>query len=265
MRILKLSICACLALGLTTAVLAEATPEAKQWLEKMAQMESDKAFSMDFVTEMQMTQGDQTMSMTGNGTMLKLDATHLTGSVEMTMSGIPGMGDMSMKMKMVADGTHYWMDMDNPMSGRMVGKMTLEQFQQMQESGQAGMGGGPQPFDPMDQVKELQRLFDLSVDGVSDGRVTLRGLLNQEALGEISQGQQFDAMGVNAMVMVLDEETALPQEMRIETAAGPLMTMRFENVKVMDPAAVDKDKFNFTPPEGVQVMDLGAMMGGGPR
>jgi outer membrane lipoprotein-sorting protein len=248
-------------------VQAESSPEARAWLEKMVSLYDRGPFSVHYSADMTVAQQqDQTMSMDMEGQMTHADPKHMRMdlSMNMTMPGA-GAGSMHMKMLTVIDGETVWMDMDNPMvGGRKVMKMSYEQAEQ---SG-SNMGlNNLKNMDPVSQMQEMMDKFDFQVVRDEGGKVVLSAPIDPEALagmGQMSQMAQGQSMEDWEMVMVLDADKALPEEIRMGPKDNPVMTMRFTDWKFYGAAGAPAGTFEYTPPEGVQVMDLGAMQGGAP-
>jgi len=258
---------ACLTLLLALSVAgwahAESTLEARAWLEKMMGVYEKGPFSVDYSADMHMSQGDQTMSMTMNGQMTQADPKHLRMNISMDMA-MPGAGPMEMKTLTVVDGETVWIDMDNPMmGGRRVMKMSYDQAEQM---GKGGTGMGDlRNMDPVAQMKEMIDKFDFTLVGETGGEVTLSAPLDPEALGDMGQMSQMtqgqDA-GSWTMTLVLDAGDGVPKEVRMGAEGDPMMTIRFSDWQFHGAAGAPAGSFEYAPPEGVQVMDLGEMMTG---
>lgn len=242
---------------------AETTPEARAWLEKMMVLYQQGAFTVGYSADMSLTQQDQTMSMSMEGEMTQADPEHFRMDISMDMQ-MPGAGPMKMGMLTVTDGSTVWIDMDNPMmGGRRVMKMTLEQAQEMG----GGMGMSQiRSMDPVAQMKEMMENFDFRVDREGDGEVVLSAPLDPEALkgmgqmGQMAQGQATDEW---RMTLVLDADKGLPKTVHMGDVDAPMMTVNFTDWRFHGEAGAPAGTFDYTPPEGVQVMDMGAMAGGG--
>jgi outer membrane lipoprotein-sorting protein len=246
-------------------VQAESTPEARAWLEKMVSLYNRGPFSVHYSADMTIAQQqDQTMSMDMEGEMTHADPKHIRMDLSMNMT-MPGAGEGTMQMKMltVIDGETVWMDMDNPMvGGRRVMKMSYEQAEK--SGSQMGLNN-LKNMDPVSQMQELMDDFDFRVVGEEGGEVVLSAPIDPEALagmgqmGQMAQGQSTEGW---EMVMVLDMDDALPKAIRMGPTDDPLMTLRFTDWRFYGDAGAPAGTFEYTPPEGVQVMDLGALQSG---
>ena len=246
---------------------AETTPDARAWLEKMVSFYERGPFSVTYSADMSMAQQGQTMSMDMRGEMTHSDQKHmrLDFSMDMAMPGAgDGNGNLQVEMLMVIDGDTVWMDMDNPMmGGRRVMKMSYDQAEQ--SGGTMGLDN-LRNMDPVNQMKEMMDQFDFQVVAEEGGEVTLSAPMDPDALagmgqmGQMAQGQSMEGW---EMVLVLAADNAVPKEVRMGPSEEPVMTMRFSDWKFHGADGPPAGTFDYTPPEGVQVMDLGAMQGGG--
>ena len=239
-------------------VWAESSAEAELWLEKMVEAYKSgpvrASFDMKMVTP---EMGDDGMNATG--TMMFDGAARSRMDMNMTVN-LPQMGEMSMDMVQVFDGNHIWIEMDNPMmGGKVVMKATKAQLEQMsQMGGGMGMGGANMnsPFGP-EQMEQMKTMFDWKLLGVADGHATLQATPNPEGMKVLTGNDSgMDIPEDTTMVLVIDEATGFPVEMRM----SEMISMKMHDVKILD--ALPPGAFNYTPPEGATVMDLGQMMGG---
>jgi outer membrane lipoprotein-sorting protein len=205
----------------------------------------------------------QTGGVDMEGSLTRADEKHMRMAMKLKMD----MGGMQMNMDMlsVSDGELMWMDVTSPMAGgRQVMKVPLDKVSELTNVAPGmGFGSSSGSVDPVSQIHEMSRMFDLQVEGVAGGRVTLSAEMNEETRAKLNQAGA-DAGEMRRFTLVLDEKTGFPLEMR---AGGedPAMVMTFSNLEFLDRDALPADTFTYTPPEGVPVMDLGAMMGAGGR
>lgn len=263
-RVATLSLAILLTFVAASWLHAETTPDARTWLEKMVSFYDRGAFSVTYSADMSMTQEGQTMSMDMEGEMTHSDPKHMRMDFSMDMA-MPGAGDntLQMKMLMVIDGDTVWMDMDNPMmGGRRVMKMSYDQAEQ--SGGSMGLNN-LKNMDPVNQMKEMMDKFDFQVVAEEGGEVILAAPMDPDALsgmgqmGQMAQGQSTEGWEI---VLVLEADNAVPKEVRMGPTEEPVMTMLFSDWKFYGPDGAPAGTFEYTPPEGVQVMDLGAMQGG---
>lgn len=242
---------------LPAAALAESSPDAVKWLEKMAGTFEKAPLRFGFDADSQVEQMGQTMDMNMTGKMTYADPRHVRMDLDMKISA-PGMPQaIDMSMFSVSDGTYMWMEMENPMMGGIQAmKIDLDKAGQLNQAG--GMGN-PAEMDPVSQIQDLVTKYDIEVVEVSGGKVTLKGVMTEAAKQEL-QASGGQAEGAEHLVLVLDESNAFPVEMRVGSPQ-PTVTMRFTEVEFVDKDSLDPALFSYTPPEGVQVMDLGAMVG----
>ena len=165
-----------------------------------------------------------------------------------------------MDMVQIFDGTHFWIEMDNPMmGGKVVMKATKAQLEQMSKMGGGmGMSGAnmSSPFGP-EQMEQMKSLFDWKLLGVTEGRATLQATPNPEGIKALTgKDGSMDIPEDTTMVLVIDEATGFPVEMRM----SEMISMKMHDVKILD--ALPPGAFDYTPPEGATIMDLGQMLGG---
>lgn len=242
---------AILALLMPVTLTAQTSPDAEEWLKKLTGLYEKAPFSVDLEIAMG---GGTPMPIGGiKGKLIQGDKTHM----KMTMETLPtadGQG-MSMNIQVVADGETAWTEVD--MGGmRQVMKANIEQAAAMSQGMMGGMGGGG--MDPIAQLEAMAAMADFTVAGTEGGEVRLVGKLKEEA--KAGMGQQAPP-GLDTMTMVLDAETGFPRALLIGDEAQPMVSMKFANLKFLD--SVEEGTFDYTPPEGVPVMDAAAMMGGG--
>lgn len=263
-RVATLSLAVLVTLLAAASVQAEATPDARAWLEKMVSFYDRGPFSVSYSADMRVAQEGQTMSMDMQGQLTHTDPKHMRMDISMDML-MPGAGDgpLQMKMLVVIDGETVWVDMDNPMmGGRRVMKMSYEQAEQ--SGGNMGLTN-LKNMDPVSQMKEMMDKFDFQVVREEGGEVILSAPIDPDALARMGQmGQMIHGQSTEGweMVLVLDAEDAVPKEVRMGPTDEPMMTMRFSDWEFYGAAGAPAGTFDYTPPEGVQVMDLGAMQGG---
>lgn len=239
-------------LGATSLFAGE---DAKAWLLKMAENYS-KAFTVDYLGDMSLDTNGMNMKMAIKGKMTYRDARHMRMKLDIEMN----MGEqlMSMNMFQVADGTTMWMKM-NMMGNDQVMKMDLGEMEKMLEDGSGNLGqfSNILSMNPMHQIENMSKIIDFKLDGIADGKVTLTGVMNDEFFKTMGANQGPMPEGFDGqMVMILNKKSAFIEELILGSAEKPLMKMRFENLKFLKPDNLGDDLFQFTPPEGVPVMDL---------
>ena len=242
-----------LALLCTGPVSAESTPEAREWLDKLTQA-YNKSYRVHYQAEMNVDQAGQAIRMNMDGVTTQADREHMRMELKIVMA----MGEMQTSIAMlgVLDGETLWLQSDNPMTGGVqVTSIPADQADQL--TGSAGLAGGASGIDPVGQIERMAKVFDFELAKVSDGDVTLLAELTEDALAEISAMLPPDAASLAQFSLVLDEKTAFPRRMRIG-GEFPFMVMNFDPVEFVDPEKLDPGLFQYTPPEGAKVIDMGA-------
>ena len=237
----------------TGSVSADSTPEARAWLEKLTEA-YNSPYRVHYLAEMNVDQMGQAISMQMEGVTTQVDRKHMRMELKIVMA----LGEMhtSIAMLGVLDGETLWLQSDNPLAGGVqVTSIPADQAQQL--AGGGGLAGGASGIDPVGQIEQMANAFDFDVAEVADGEVTLLAKLTQESLAEISTMLPPDAVGLEQFALVLDEKTAFPRSMRIGGEV-PFMVMRFDTPDFVDPDKLDPGIFQYTPPEGAKVIDMGA-------
>ncbi len=251
LRILVLALVALPLVARPVTVSAEPTPEAQKWLLKLADVYAKGPLEVDFELEI------GTVPVPGappggkiSGHLIQKDRSHQRMEVAMDMGGMP------VKMKTINDGTLIWTEMD--MGGnKQVIKLSPEAAEKAAQSqGLApGMGGN---FDPVSQIEQMSKIVNFDLVGVEGGQVTLRGELNEENRSAAFGGGAMP--GLEAITIVIDEKTSFPSRI-VMGGEQPIITMSFTNLKFVKASELPEGTFEYTPPEGVPVMDAAAMMG----
>jgi outer membrane lipoprotein-sorting protein len=237
---------------------ASSSPEAVEWMTKMGQAVSG-AFKTKYSGSMNQSHMGMEMSLTLDGDLQQADPKHLRSRLTMNMKSVASAegADLTMSALTVADGTNVWTEMDM-FGGKQVMKHSLESL--------AGAAAGAAPLpqmrtsDPMSQLRQMSEHFDFAVKERADGRVTLSAKVTEEGLEALGHTFPEDAEQVLAdMTIVIDEATGFPVSVSMG-GATPVLAIEFDAFETVDPAAFSPGPFLYTPPEGVNVMDVGAML-----
>jgi hypothetical protein len=251
-----------LAAGAAT-IFAESTPEAIEWIDRLAAVYERAPFKFRYDADLTMSQMGQMMNVKvfgrstqgGNG----------RARIETTMK-MPGPGSdpdsaASVEMLGVSDGTVFWVEAPNPMSGSVqVLKVSLAKMADLADENP--LARNLSRMDPLKQIQELTTLFDFKVAGRDHQTVTLRANLTGDALEvakEVFEGT--DTSRLKQLELVLRIETGFPDQIRIGEPTDSVMSVRFFDLEFLE--SLDEDVFAYAPPEGAAVMDLGALMDAG--
>lgn len=247
---------ALLILALAPPAAAESTPEATEWLQKLMAIYEKGPFRVGFSANIDMSAAGQSISGTLTGQVTQKDRTHTHSKMEMVMAGMPGTttGPITMKMLSIADGTTIWTEMENPaVGGTQVTKLAIADLEKVAQS----MGGlSPASMDPVAQLEALTTTMDFEVLEENGNEVTLRGRMTDATRAKVGA---LAAPGVDAFIFVFDAGTGFPKEVRAEGETA-FMTLLFEELEFLDAATLPDELFQYTPAEGLPVMDLGAML-----
>ncbi len=184
----------------------------------------------------------------------------------------------TMTVRGIADGTGVmWMDMDM-MGERMVMKMDIdamaEMSNEMMGNPMSPMMGGGASQDPRKFIEQSNQMFALAPAGIQelDGTsvYVVAGNLRDEfydaanAAGGDGETNEFADMFTGMMSgtrLYVGVEDGFPRKMEMLGQDGtPTMTMTYNNVVINEP--LDDELFVYSPPDGVQVMDMTEMLQG---
>jgi outer membrane lipoprotein-sorting protein len=245
------------ALAITGTVVGESTPDALQWLGRMADVYSGGPFTLNYDVDMNLTDMGQTLPMKMHGRSTQSGRTHfrIETAIEMTMPGAES--SVQVEMLSISDGEVMWVQMNNPMGGGLqVLKMPLDKLEQIAATNP--MARNFTRMDPVAQVEELARLFDFEITDTSEGAVTLEATMAGEGLERAKEFfSGLESAQLSRFVLVIDTETHFPREIRVG-GESPTMIMRFSDVERL--SEMDADLFVYAVPEGATVLDLGALI-----
>ena len=246
---------------LPLAASAESSPEAVQWIQKVAKVYEKGPLTADFAMELAPAPA-MPLSGQASGRLVQKDAHHVRMEMAFEMGGAGGQPGMKLNVLSVNDGTTLWNEVDTGM-GKQVTKLALADAEKMAQQSPFGVSMAGSGIDPVAQVEQLAKILDFEVVDTSDGQVTLRAALTEESLKAFSGSAAMP--GFETVTLVLDTRTAFPVRLTIG-GAEPVITVRFDNLKFVPESEMPAGAFEYTPPEGVPVIDAAAMMqrqGGG--
>ncbi len=240
---------------LASPAIGETSPEAQKWLEKLVSIYDQGPFKVNYDAKLDLTAIGQPISGALKGNLTQGDRTHSRMEMEMEMGGIPGMSaePIIMRMFSVTDGTITWSEIDNPAMGKQVTKIALADIQKI---GQAMGGMSPASMDLVSQIETMTETMNFEILKREDGQVTLRGEMTEKARAQLGA---LAGQGAEAFLFVIDEKTGFPTEVRSE-GEQPFLTMTFSGFERVSASSLPEGIFEYTPPEGTAVMDLGAML-----
>lgn len=244
-------------LSLVCAVVPVApAQDATEIIEELKSKIGDlKSFSAD----MTMTMGMAGMMIESEGKVIVLDDKM---ALDMTMD----MMGQKMATRSVLDATGMmWSETD---FGGMKQIVKMDMNKMVEQS--AEMTGLPAPSgglggNPVEAVEQMLNTFDLQLDG----KDTINGVevyrlsatVKDELKGQMDPTGQMANMGVSlgGVRMAFGIEDGFPREYAmLDDGGNPIMSMAYSNL-VLNPE-IDASIFNYTPPEGAQVMDMTAMI-----
>lgn len=255
----RLLLGAFLVLSLAAPTFAASSPDAQKWLEKLITIYDRGPFTVDYEAKLDLAGLGQPMSGAMVGKLTQADRTHSRMEVKLDLAGAPGMpgGSMSMSILTITDGTTVWSEMENPaFGGPQITKVSLTELAEVGETFGGGGLGGPTSMDPVAQLEALTQTMDFEVLERAGDTVTLRGTITEEARAKMGM---MAPPGVNAFLIVLDEKTGFPTQVRAD-GENPFVTINFRDLEFVDAASLPAGLFEYSPPAGVPVKDLGPML-----
>ena len=255
--LIRLALAALLLLPLAAPAAGDSSPEAREWLEKLLSIYDRGPFKVGYSATLDLSASGQPISGSLKGQLTQRDRTHSRMNMEMEMSSLPGMSTepVTMRMLNVTDGSVVWTEIENPaLGGTQVTRVSLDQLAELG----ASMGGlSPSTMDLVGQMEAMTETLDFEILEQDERTVTLRGRVTDKALAQL--GGSLTAAGVETFLFVLDARTGFPREVRAE-GENPFLAMSFHDLVFVDPATLPAELFEYTPAEGVSVMDLGAVL-----
>jgi outer membrane lipoprotein-sorting protein len=246
MRLVKACLTIALVFALASFAVAQQDPTTEKMIDEVVQKTKDiTSYRVDMKTEMQMM-GQMTVS---NGEMAykKPDKMHMTTTTEM-MGGV--------QQEIFSSGDIVWTYM--PMMN-MATKLDMSKIkgQMPQYSGGVGESGDiTNPFKglPGGKIKYLGKKTD-------EGKEVLAFEAAMPAQGQMPPGQGApQQMMPKKIEIMMDAGSGLPHKI-IAYGENNVLMMQQTYSNFRTNISIDDSEFAFTPPEGVQIMDMtqGAM------
>ena len=273
MRLCRLaSLAVAIAIAAVPGVYAE--PQSYEDLLKILQPKLDQLETYSADMEMSMNMGSMSMNFGGK---MQGKGTKSATSVDIDMLG------QQISTRTVVDGTGTaWMDMDM-MGQRMVMKMNMEDMMEMSNEMMGGglgnaLGGGASQ-DPRRMLAMMNEMYEMTPAGMADIDGTkvyvVGGNLRDEVYGAANgetddpdvdadaEDIPFDPATIlgtmSGVRLYLGAEDGFVRKMEMVADDGSVtMTQNYKNVVINAP--IDDSVFTFTPPDGVEVMDMTGMM-----
>lgn len=239
MKTLKAAVAIALVALCSSIALAQPDSETQRKLEEVAARVADiKSYKVDMKMEMQMM--GQTMTTTGEMTFQRPNKMHMTTTTNM-MGG--------MKQEVIVSGDIAWTYM--PMM-KMATKIDMKKLMEAGKDypGMAKQGDITTPFEglPEDKIKYIEK------KETDDGAVYV--FEAKPDLGaQMPQDSPMSQMLPETIVLWINVDTGLPAKIIMKGKDGAtMMEQAYSNFRIN--IEIDESEFEFTPPEGVQVMDM---------
>jgi len=239
MKIHRISIAIVFTIIFAAAASAQTNSKTTQMLEEVAGKTADIAsYKVDTKMESQMM--GQAMIMNGEMAFKKPNKMHMKTTSNM-------MGGMTQEI--FTSGDIVWTYM--PMM-KMATKMDLSKMgaQNSQRAGMADQADITKPFAgfPKENVKYIETKK-------VGGREVYVFEATPDFGGQMPPGQPTPQMFPEKIIFWLDADTGLPSKVTMVGKDGKtMMEQTYSNFRINIP--IDDSEFEFTPPEGVQVMDM---------
>jgi len=222
-------------------------------LRKMAEVSSNaQSIEADMQMSIHVRVGDRTVEQEMRGHIRSLrDGKHFV--VNMTLKAM-----FEITTKMVADGTHQWMEigMDNaPAVGGgknpiRVQKYSLSELQKK---------NGGKPVQPLEQTEEIRKMFaftELREERVQGEECyVLEGGLKPEIQKKTEQIQPF-TNAKRARLSIAKETMLMRKSEMLDEGNNVIMSTELLNVKLG--VEFDPKIFTYTPPESAEITDMDA-------
>ncbi len=242
-------------------IFAQSTPEAVEWIDKLAAVYERVPFQFRYDADLTMSQMGQMMDVKayGRSTQGGRGRARIETTMEMPAPGSDPNNTVSIDMLGVSDGAVFWVEAPNPISSGkpQVIKISLAKMADLADENP--MARNLSRMDPLKQIHEFTTLFDFKVAARDPQTVTLRADLTGEALERAKQVfEGMDTSHLKQLELVLRTDTGFPDQIRIGGPTDTVMAVRFFDLEFLD--SLGEDIFVYAPPDGAAVIDLGAMM-----
>jgi len=232
-------------LGMFTQIAAAADPVADKLLDEA--IARSQVLPAGFDIEMTSSGFGQEGDMAVRSSTVFKDVENLRLRAEISM--IQGGQSMETTVIMVADGVNLWMEQIVPSQGaHMVGKAAAADFKNLSQ------GMSPEDFNP-DRLLRAAKKLELTASGSDKDYSLLKGRVNQAFLSEIPGFETMtDVLDVPVEVK-LHTKDSFPFSMTLVESETQKWTLTIKNVRELSPDEL-KAALQYTPPEGVQVIDM---------
>ena len=261
---MRLILTVLMVLGLAPVAHAEATPEAREWLDRLYGLVQEKPFRMDYLVQLEGEQGGQQINAEVEGDLLQSGPLRSVNNLRMQVGGEATGGQvMTIHSRQISDGEILWAETNLVEMGmNQVAKIEIARLAEIQaEASGLELNQSSMYMDPISQIEMLVSAFDVSLLGVADGEVRLSLVPTEETAAQLDEGLEGDATAHG--VLTLREDTAAPVSLIVELGPQMTATLSFSNFEFVDEADIPEGTFSYTPEPGVQVLALGQMLGMG--
>jgi len=185
------------------------------------------------------------------GPPMPVTATAKNGRVEamppdkVRLEGTGDMGGQAAKILMVMNGAQTWIQASDASSGQPLQVIKLD----LSAMGEGQTSGGPMPFvSPKCDAVLGQLAEEANFASVTDADLD----------GEACQMFEGKGAGVTTRVWASKADGMIRRVQDVDASGNTVSDTRVSNIEVNP--SLDAARFAYTPPEGVQVMDMGELM-----
>lgn len=260
----RLLVAVALVAGATSLARAEATPDARAYLDKLYGLVQESPFRMDYSIRIDGMQGDQEINAEIAGDLLQDGPTHAVNTLKMQVGGAATGGQtMTVHSRQISDGETLWAETNLVEMGMtQVAKIDLATLAEIQgEVSGLELNQSSMYMDPISQLETMISAFDVSVDGTSDGVVRLKLVPTEQTAAQLAD--EYDTGGSVSGVLTLREDDGVPVSVDVDLGTGMSASLTFTNFEKLSEADLPEDAFTYTPEPGVQVMDLAPLLRSG--
>ncbi len=251
---------------LVPSIAQAAEPQTYEEVLEALQSSREAIVSWSSDTVMSMSMGGMTMILSGT---MKGKGESLSSEISMDMLG------QSIKMRSVTDADGIqWIEMDM-MGETQVIKMDMGQLKELSgalagSSFPGTMGGSPfgAPESPVNLLESYGEMYDMTLRGREDldgiAMYILEGKLKEslkEMLDPLGAAEEMGFSMDKIVIYVGVDDGFVRKTVMLGADDTPFMTNEFMNV-VLNPV-LDDSLFEYTPPEGVEIMDMSKTLDGG--
>ncbi|RKZ06163.1 hypothetical protein DRQ53_00475 [bacterium] len=250
--------------GLAVQASAEASPEAREWLDRLDALYAGAAFQVDYTLELRVEAQGQTISANAKGNLLQGGPRLSINELEMQAAAGPGGAEMmSVHSRQISDGTTLWAETNMVNMGiTQIGTIDLDVLDEFAASSSGIELNQSMMFtDPFAQIDMLIEAFDVVVADGEAGTVNL--IMTPTAETTAGFGSDLPEGSEMTGLLVLTREQAVPVSLDVALGSMMQIRMQFTDFELLDRDEIPEGTFTYTPEPGATVTDLTPMLKAG--